>query len=46
IDTDGDGLVFVDDVARTFRAGEHPKVVEGSRTEEDVRREFLESFSG
>ncbi|CAM9380713.1 unnamed protein product, partial [Ectocarpus sp. 12 AP-2014] len=45
MDTDGDGLVFVDDVARTFRAGAHPEVVEGSRTEEDVRREFLESFS-
>lgn len=46
VDADGDGLVHVDDVVRNFRPHAHPEVVDGSREEEDVRREFLESFSG
>lgn len=45
-DIDGDGLVLVDDIVRNLRPGAHPEVVDGSRAEEDVRREFLESFSG
>lgn len=45
-DTDGDGLVHVDDIVRTFRSHAHLDVADGSRDEEDVRREFLESFSG
>ncbi|CAM9395475.1 unnamed protein product [Scytosiphon promiscuus] len=44
MDADGNGLVSVDDVALNFKASAHPEVVEGSREEEDVRREFLESF--
>lgn len=46
VDTDGDGLVHVDDIVRNFRSHAHPEVADGSREEEDVRREFLESFSG
>lgn len=46
IDTDGNGLVHVDDIMRNFRSHAHPEVADGSREEEDVRREFLESFSG
>lgn len=45
-DTDGDGLVIVDDIVHNLRLSAHPAVVDGSREEEDVRREFLESFSG
>lgn len=45
-DTDGDGLVHVDDIVRNFRSHAHPEVADESREEEDVRREFLESFSG
>lgn len=45
-DTDGDGLVHVDDIVRNYRPHAHPEVADGSREEEDVRREFLESFSG
>lgn len=45
-DPDGDGLVFVEDIADAFKAGAHPEVLEGSREEDDVRREFLESFAG
>lgn len=45
-DTDGDGLVSVDDIVRNFRSHAHLDVVDGSREEEEVRREFLESFSG
>lgn len=45
-DADGDGLVSVDDIVRNFRSHAHLEVVDGSRIEEDVRREFLESFSG
>lgn len=46
VDTNGDGLVHVDDIMRNFRSHAHPEVASGSREEEDVRREFLESFSG
>lgn len=46
VDSDGDGLVHVDDIVRNFRSHAHPEVAGGSREEEDVRREFLESFSG
>lgn len=45
-DPDGDGLVFVQDIADAFKPGAHPEVLEGSREEDDVRREFLESFAG
>lgn len=45
-DAHGDGVVFIDNIAHAFRARAHPEVMEGSREEDDVRREFLESFSG
>lgn len=38
--------MFVEDVAKAFRAAAHPEVVDGSRSKDDIQREFLESFAG
>lgn len=45
-DADGDGLVFVEDMIKAFRATAHPEVVDGTRGKDHIQREFLESFVG
>lgn len=38
--------MLVDDMVDAFQACKHPEVLDGSRREEDVRREFCDSFTG
>jgi calcyphosin len=44
LDKTGDGVVNLDDLKGTWAATNHPKVKSGEKTEEEVLREFLNTF--
>ena len=44
IDTTGNGLLEIDDIRDTFDASSHPKVKDGTMSEDQVLRDFLEVF--
>ena len=46
IDKDGSGVLDLDDIIGRYSAKGHPDVVSGRRAEEDVLREFLDTFDG
>jgi hypothetical protein len=44
LDTNGNGEIEPDELIGKYDASKHPDVMSGRRTEEDVLREFLETF--
>ena len=41
LDVNKDGLVKMDDIAQIYDASQHPDVITGKKTPEDVFREFM-----
>ena len=41
LDVTGDGKVTLDDVAKLYDASQHPEVVSGKRSEQDIFMEFM-----
>lgn len=46
LDESGDGMVTLEDVKGNYDASNHPKVVSGEMTEDDVLTRFLGRFEG
>ncbi|KAL7683631.1 putative lumazine/riboflavin synthase, parvalbumin, EF-hand domain pair [Plasmopara halstedii] len=46
LDADGSGVVDLDDMKIKYRAKEHPDVLQGRKTEDEVLLEFLDTFDG
>ena len=46
MDKTGDGVVQLDDIKYYYNARRHPKVVSGEKTENEVLKEFLDTFDG
>ena len=46
LDRDGSGVLSVSDLTGVFNATAHPDVLEGTATEEDVLKTFLDGFEG
>ena len=44
IDKDGSGVIDMKDIEETYNAKQHPDVIQGKKTEEEVLMEFLETF--
>ena len=44
VDVNGNGLIEIDDVRQAYNAKNHPDVVKGKRTEQEVLQEFLDTF--
>ena len=44
LDRTGDGLLEPDDIIGVYNASRHPDVLTGRRSEEDVLKEFLDTF--
>jgi Ca2+-binding EF-hand superfamily protein len=44
IDYNGDGVLTVEDIKGKYDASRHPEVKSGKKTEDEVLREFLETF--
>lgn len=44
LDVNKDGLVKLDDIAQIYDASQHPDVMEGKKTEEEVYKEFMEKW--
>lgn len=44
LDVDESGVVTVEDIRRLYNCAGHPKVVSGEMTEEEVYRQFLDTF--
>jgi hypothetical protein len=44
LDTNEDGFLLIDDIKQRYNARFHPDVKAGKRTEEEVQKEFLETF--
>ena len=43
-DKDGNGYITTDDIRGVYNCKFHPKVQDGSKTEEEVYQEFLANF--
>ncbi|EGZ10820.1 hypothetical protein PHYSODRAFT_317860 [Phytophthora sojae] len=46
LDADGSGVVDLNDIKVKYSAKEHPDVLQGRKTEDEVLREFLDTFDG
>jgi len=46
MDKDGSGVITVDDIREIYTASEHPDVISGKKTEEQILVEFLSNFEG
>ena len=46
LDESGDGMVTLEDVKGNYDASNHPKVVSGEMSEDDVLTKFLGRFEG
>ncbi|KAE9004907.1 hypothetical protein PR002_g16922 [Phytophthora rubi] len=46
LDADGSGVVDLNDIKAKYSAKEHPDVLQGRKTEDEVLREFLDTFDG
>jgi hypothetical protein len=44
IDINEDGVLKIDDIKKSYNAAMHPDVKSGKRTEDEVLKEFLETF--
>ncbi|OQR98752.1 hypothetical protein ACHHYP_08146 [Achlya hypogyna] len=44
MDKNGDGVVDPSDIVGTYDASKHPDVIAGKRTQDDIFREFLDTF--
>jgi Ca2+-binding EF-hand superfamily protein len=44
LDANGDGFVRLDDIKHFYNARKHPKVVSGEKTQDEVLKEFLNTF--
>lgn len=44
MDKDNNGLLEVSDIVETYDSSQHPEVLSGAKTEEQVFREFLDTF--
>lgn len=44
IDYNGDGVLTIDDIKGKYDASKHPDVKSRQKTEEEVLKEFLETF--
>ncbi len=44
LDKDGDGVVRMNDIKFFYNARKHPKVLSGEKTEDEVLKEFLNTF--
>ena len=44
MDISGDGFLGLEDIKDRYNASNHPDVRSGKRTEEEVLKEFLETF--
>jgi len=44
LDRDGSGVVDINDIRGVYNASKHPDVVSGKKTEDQVFKEFLETF--
>ena len=44
IDFNGDGVLDINDIKGKYDASKHPEVKSGKKTEEEVLKEFLETF--
>ncbi|KAF4315440.1 hypothetical protein G195_011041, partial [Phytophthora kernoviae 00238/432] len=46
LDADGSGIVDLNDIKAKYSADQHPAVLSGSKTQDEVLREFLDTFDG
>ncbi|KAG7390885.1 hypothetical protein PHYPSEUDO_006369 [Phytophthora pseudosyringae] len=46
LDADGSGVVDLNDIKAKYNVKEHPDVLQGRKTEDDVLLEFLDTFDG
>ena len=44
IDFNGDGVLNIDDIKGKYDASKHPEVKSGKKTEDEILKEFLETF--
>lgn len=44
IDSDGSGVLDLNDIRGRYNAKKHPDVLSGKQTEEDILYEFLDTF--
>lgn len=44
LDKDGSGIVNMDDIRTVYNAKQHPDVIEGKKTEDEILSEFLDTF--
>jgi len=44
LDINGDGQVTLEDVAKIYDASQHPDVIQGKKTEEEVFIEFMKKW--
>ena len=44
MDKDGSGLVDINDIRQTYNAKQHPDVLKGKKTEDEILSEFLDTF--
>ena len=44
IDYNGDGVLTLEDIKGKYDASKHPEVKSGKKTEDEILREFLETF--
>ena len=44
LDKDGSGVVNLDDIRNVYNGKQHPDVIEGKRTEDEILSEFLDTF--
>jgi len=46
MDRDGSGNITIDDIKDIYTAAEHPDVIAGKKTEQQILVEFLTNFEG
>ena len=44
IDTDGSGILDINDIKGIYNARSHPEVKSGKKTEDEILGEFIETF--
>ncbi|EQC28530.1 hypothetical protein SDRG_13856 [Saprolegnia diclina VS20] len=46
IDANGNGIVELDDIVAKYNADQHPDVISGRKTKNEIFRDFLDTFDG
>jgi hypothetical protein len=44
MDSDRSGQLDINDIRQTYNAKQHPKVISGEKTEDEILAEFLDTF--